>query len=467
MRLLAHEASHVVQQSAAAVSGSRGGAGLVISDPGDSFEHAADQEATRVAALASGGGNRAAKESPGAHPASTESARPSGVVQRKPTEARTGVPPAAGPTTTPPVSAPTAAQASPGGVSRNDVELMGMRLKTRQVSLGVFLNEAKGDVDSIRAYYRSVNSVYTRTYGHYKLCIQQANAQVDSEQKWVNLVAGIAVGVSLGLMSEATLGALATRLAYELLVETATELGEGLLGSALTPQLRTATISDELHPAWKQVQALQQLDQLSSAVLGMAIPGATVYSNAIVLAERLSAELRVAEAGGERRMSDADIRSDYLKLMGFELKGLGMDNALNDVEPKFAALRKGYLGKQAPSDQRCEQDIWIPWIAEQDPNPTYVIIGSILENDVLVNHFVDIGLAARGSRGGRLKANVEKPELEPEAPPDDSTGPTKAPFARLYESPAQQLQLAAAAEVRGLSGYWNDVFLMGGGQKKA
>lgn len=48
MRLLAHEAAHTVQQAAGPVSGRPMAGGVNVSDPGDSFERAADQAAERV-----------------------------------------------------------------------------------------------------------------------------------------------------------------------------------------------------------------------------------------------------------------------------------------------------------------------------------------------------------------------------------------------------------------------------------
>ena len=50
MHLLAHEATHTVQQAAGPVAGTPHAGGVAISDPGDQFEQAADQTAARVMA---------------------------------------------------------------------------------------------------------------------------------------------------------------------------------------------------------------------------------------------------------------------------------------------------------------------------------------------------------------------------------------------------------------------------------
>jgi hypothetical protein len=51
LKLLAHEAAHTVQQAAGPVSGTPTAGGVKVSDPGDSFERAAEQAAERATAV--------------------------------------------------------------------------------------------------------------------------------------------------------------------------------------------------------------------------------------------------------------------------------------------------------------------------------------------------------------------------------------------------------------------------------
>jgi hypothetical protein len=79
LHLLAHEATHTVQQAAGPVAGTPTTGGLTISDPGDSFEQAAGRTADSVAASA-----QAAET--GAHAAPASTAHGGGAaVQRQPT----------------------------------------------------------------------------------------------------------------------------------------------------------------------------------------------------------------------------------------------------------------------------------------------------------------------------------------------------------------------------------------------
>ncbi len=464
MRLLAHEATHTAQQAAAPVMAMHAPGGLVISDPADPLERAADAQAEQVVAAAARPTNEAETDR-ASDPAAPvgDGAHTSGImVQREPDHD------AGGGANTPGVPSfqqanktPTTGAAVKDLPPRNDIELMGMRSKARQIDSTTFITAVQTDIKNIREYFKWVNSVYERSYEHYDLVLKQANAQAETQQVVVDLLFGVALGVAVGALSEVTLGAMAANTAYELLAEVAAEGVEGGLGlgagvTGIKPEIAKAKASDELNPALKKIQALTQLDDLNSAALQMAVTNTFVYTNPIVQAERLSAELRVAEAGGERRLSDDDIRQGYLKLMRFDLQGLRMENTIKETQVKFDALRAAYMGKQAPTDLRTEQDIWIPWLAQQNPVGSWGgLFASIVENKIIANHLVDIGLAARGARGGRLNADISDHDYEK----DYDEGKVDA-------SPGNQIVSGAKAEAPNIPAFWSDVFLMGPGGKK-
>jgi uncharacterized protein DUF4157 len=439
--LLAHELTHVVQQVGSPAAQLAPGETLTVSDPQDTSE----QEAERTAAAFTAGETHAGAQAGSALAATVQPATVARAIQREP--ANTAAPQTAAPTQQP-------------AVSRNDVELLGMRLKMRQIDLAAFLNAAKNDVDNIRAYFKWVTDVYSRCYDHYDLVMKQAKQQADSQQTWIDLISGVATGLAVGLFAEVIVPFEITKKVYQFMGEAASEFAEGLVGQALKTDAPGLNAPLDLNPAFKQLVALQQLDKLNALVLSMATPGAYIFSDPIVMAERLSAELRVAEAGGQRRMTDEEVQQSYLKLMRCEVASLQLELNLKEIEPKFDALRKAYMGKQAPSDQRCEQDIWIPWIARQNPGEEgFWSMGPVLNKEIFLNHFVDIGLAARGARGGRLNADVDIHHASTDYDPDAHATRTV--------STSEELVNGAKALVKDLPAYWNDVFLMGpGGDNK-
>jgi hypothetical protein len=347
--------------------------------------------------------------------------------------------------------------------SEGEVNEIATRLKADQNELETFLTGAKQDVANIREYFKWVNGVYERTFGHYSLVIRQAAARAESQQEWADAAFGFAIGVTVGVLAEASLGAKAADTAFEILVEIGAEGVENLIGvgaskAGLKPEVPRAKIAEELLPAFKQVVALQQLDDLNQTVLALAVPGTFVYTDPLVQATRLASEAHIAHTGGARQMSDDEVRKGVEHLKKFAQASAAARQKLDAAKAKFEALRKAYTGKQAPSDQRCEQDIWIPWIAQQDADGS-LIFGSVLTNKVIANHLVDIGMAARGVRGGRLNADVENSQmmaLPMNADPDAEPLPAKMESTK----PSLQLKLGAAEQEASVRAFWKDVFLM-------
>ncbi|MBB5166961.1 hypothetical protein [Mycobacterium sp. AZCC_0083] len=337
--------------------------------------------------------------------------------------------------------------------SVNDIEILGTKLKTRQLNVSVFTRNATQDINALREYFKWVNAVYRRCYDHYDLVIKQAAAEAQTEQAWLDYASGAAIGIAVGLAAEGVIAAaakagLAAEKSLEAIGEVAGEFIEGGISANVKFDVPVPKIAPELSPALRQVQTLQKLDDLSAAVLPMAT-GSQVYTDAIVGTERISADLRVGEAGGKRRMTDSAIQQEHVKLMRFELASFQSDREVDAVAARFDALRTAYNGKQPPSDMRCEQDIWIPWIAQQSGEAIRnVFITPVLSRPVLANHLVDIGLAARGGAGGRLNADISKSRR---TKPEEITSTLE---------PHQQLIVGARAENPALPQVWRAIFLL-------
>jgi hypothetical protein len=335
-------------------------------------------------------------------------------------------------------------------VPRNEVELMGAQLKMRKVELDELVRDAKKDVENIRAYFAWVTDVYRRCHGHYDLVLSQANAEAESTQKWVDFIFGVATGITVGALAEVTIAAKATELGVELLAEVGAEVVEGGIGALAKPEIQKPTPQKDAAPEFKEIQALKSLDKLNTAVLDMAVPGADVYHEPIVQTERLIADLRVIEAGGTSRMSDTDIREQHLKLMKFSLQSVQLETTVKEAKAKFDALRAKYMAKQAPSDARCEQDIWIPWLANQNIDTFFA---PTLFHEHIRRHLADIGLVGWDSPGGRLNLKVGTADGNP-------FGEPRAPELLEKQNICRNLKSAAAGAAASLPAYWKDVFLM-------
>jgi hypothetical protein len=341
--------------------------------------------------------------------------------------------------------APSPASAAASAAARNEIELLGARLKINQINLTSFLRDANADITNIRAYFKWLNDVYARCYQHYALVIAQAGAEAQTEHAWLDFASGVAIGATVGLISEAAIAGRAAEKALESVTEVAAEFAEGGLGSFANfdvpkPALSADAPALNRSPRWRSwMNSMQPCFPRLSASL---------YLDPIVQSERLTAELRVAEAGGARRMSDADVQEMRLKLMRFEVSSSQSDRVVTTAVAAFDALRRRYKGQQPPSDQRTEHDIWIPWISQQSGAPQLnVFITPVLSRTVLANHLVDIGLAGRGAVGGRLNADISQSRR------------TKPDNIMTTKEPHQQLILGARAEAPAIPPFWAKLLL--------
>lgn len=140
----------------------------------------------------------------------------------------------------------------------------------------------------------------------------------------------------------------------------------------------------------------------------------------------------------------------HLKLMKIELITFSSqsDRQVAAAATTFNELRTRYSSQQPPQDQRCEQDVWIPWIAQQSGEGTRnIFVTHVLNRTVLANHLVDIGLAARGTVGGRLNSDISDSRM---SKPGDIMS---------TREPHQQLIVGARSEAGLLPMYWARMFL--------
>ncbi len=254
----------------------------------------------------------------------------------------------------------------PIAVKAADVEQLGIRLQARQTHLGNFLTQANGDISNIRGYFKWVNDVYVRCYEHYDLVLKQAKKQADTQQAWMDFVSGLVTGLAVGLIFDAIPALEAAQGIYKALSEMGSGSASGVIGTVTKTDAPALAPPIELNPAFKQLQALQQLDKLNTEVLSLAVPGTLVYSNPLVQIERIKAELRVSAAGGQRQLSDDDIQKNLHRSTGLRRRErqTGRGPQAGGVEVRHAAcgiygqagtnrsaLRAGHLD---PMDRQTE-----------------------------------------------------------------------------------------------------------------
>lgn len=280
--------------------------------------------------------------------------------------------------------------------SRGAVENLRNRATGLQDQIGSFIGIGKGQVAQIRSFWAQLNGAYERVYGHYTMVLSQGAAAARKEE----VVANVLIGTGLGIFADITLPATLVNAAVrQVLSEVSPNIAQVPMqfkagGSDAAP------LPDQL-PAFKQLQTVSKLDELQSILLQVADPAPQLLGSLALAAERLIGETRVAQAGGRREMSDAQVKQDYDRLEGALSKLAAIDEPLRQAQSKFDLLGKTFSGLTIPTDREAEQDIWIEWIVAQG-SPPYA-----LNNRVIANHLRDIELSGGASDlpYGRLKVN--------------------------------------------------------------
>lgn len=326
------------------------------------------------------------------------------------------------------------------------------RLDARQKSLNQFLTDSKLDIANIRTHFGFVNGVYKRSFEHHAMVVAQVRAEAETKQAWVDFAFGVGVGVSVGMMGEALIAGKLAESAFELVAEVGAEMVEGAIASRVKPEVPKAVLLPELAPELKQIRSLQILDDLNVAVMEMAVPGTFVFTEPLVQCERLTAELRLIAAGadeGHRKMTDAQITEQFAKITKFDQSSAQADAKLAAAKAAFDKLRAQFFARPPITDEKIEQDIWIPWIGAQAIDTFFA---PTLFNAQIRNHFRDIGLTARlGVAGLGNYDGLFGTEIWPNNP--------STPHERAVVASYTALKAAAAAEARVIPAFWNKVFI--------
>jgi hypothetical protein len=155
-----------------------------------------------------------------------------------------------------------------------------------------------------------------------------------------------------------------------------------------------------MHPAIKQLQGLQQIDRMSTMVLGMGARAPQIYADTAVAAERLVGELRVREANGKREANDQQVTSLADQLRQLDTEAQPLDQQLKEAQAKLDVVRD-MAGRDLPSEPRVEFDLWIVWIAALTDTTGWGPARA-LNNSKLEQHFMDIKFDDEMGLGGRL-----------------------------------------------------------------
>ncbi|MEW5930936.1 MAG: DUF4157 domain-containing protein [Gemmatimonadota bacterium] len=384
-RLVAHELTHVVQQSGAPVQRS-----LTLGPADDAFEREADGVASAVAdgleaGVEHGDDGGTVRMSP-ASSAPLQAPASSPFLLNEPAGRQAAQP-------TAPVPARQGAPADRGAgamPTRAEVEALQGRAVARLQAVTGFVRDARQQVAYLRGFYGRFDAVYQEAYGNYARVVRAARAEAQNQQNWANLLFGVAAGTAVGVLAEVlfpTLLAGAT-LARATVLGAGGNLASGSWGTWLGPQIAGVDLepAEALSPFLQQLQTLRNLDELTGAVLSMVDPGMANLAAVMERSGGVLTELRAAR----RERSDADLAAEWARLRDADAAAAPVEAQVAEASAQFARLREHYKGLDVPSVRWVEQSIWIAWMSTLYPTGFFV-----LDLDEIEYHLADIGVVCQ------------------------------------------------------------------------
>jgi hypothetical protein len=366
-RLVAHELTHVVQQSGAPVQRS-----LTLGPADDAFEREADGVASAVAdgleaGVEHGDEGGTVRRAPAADAAAAGGAREPAPAKRPAT-----------------LKEAFEAAAFPG---RDSVELLHARAVSRFEALTGYVSKAREELGGLRRYFGSFNSNYELAYDRYSKVVGEAREEAQSQQDVANLLFGIAAGTVAGVFLEVAVPAtvIAGTINRAVWLGAAGNAISGGLGTWAGPKIAGADLrpQDALSPTLQQLRAVQQLNELSEAVLDVVDPGAAKLGAVMVRSGAMLAEMRAAR----REWSDERMKKEWAELRRADAELDPVEWNLGWASEKLEELRKHYDGLPVPYAFKLEQDMWLAWMASLKEDDA-----DVLDLDAIEDRLRSIGV---------------------------------------------------------------------------
>jgi hypothetical protein len=251
-------------------------------------------------------------------------------------------------------------------------------------------------VDRTRARMMQFSQEYEAAYEVYADKVREAKTAAENRQEWVDIFAGIAIGVGVGLLAEAIVAEAALTLAQKAvigLVGESVEAGLGAVAKSIIPQVAGQDLEPGgIHPnlmrstMWRTLSTLYR-STAQVQQTGWHLPlllGNTEYA---------LGQWRLLNAGGAADMTRQEVFEMAATLAETNAQMRGLDT---EVDARMGRLDEALARLDTAvvyPPRELEQDIWIVWIAEIPTDKS-----DDLDNDTVEEHLHGIGVLGGGSR---------------------------------------------------------------------
>ncbi len=268
-----------------------------------------------------------------------------------------------------------------------------------QLMLKPFELNAYGSIGFSTAYELKTklmvfNERYSAGYKAYSAVIREARKSAQSKQEWIDILAGIAIGVGVGLLAEALLGAAAVTTVAEMALGVGSEMVEAGVGigvKKIMPKVAGQDLDPTgVHPALVESRIWQKLAELFREI-AIVQHSQSYLGNVMGNIEFALAQFNLIKRG---LPLDSPWTKDDLMTFAASLLELKRTITAIDLSKKINAMRR--IQTQAATykvtqPRKVEQDIWLFWMSSlDDPD--------ILDIDAIEDHLNDIDVLGEASR---------------------------------------------------------------------
>ncbi|HEY6057072.1 MAG TPA: hypothetical protein VIV06_03525, partial [Candidatus Limnocylindrales bacterium] len=210
----------------------------------------------------------------------------------------------------------------------------------------------------------------------------------------VGVICGTAAGLAAAFVLPSTAAGWFSLTIAEAGTAAASSAGQGILSGAIAAAASSATTvagqnisSTGLEPMIQEVAMWKRVSEIYRAGLEMTPLSKASHALSLALAD-LIADVRVFEAGGETKLTEASITSTISKL---ETQEAELTKATTELTTKVSELKALKISVQAidpkaKSVQQVERDIWVMWMSE------LAYDSNILDLDAIEDHIGPKGL---------------------------------------------------------------------------
>jgi hypothetical protein len=228
--------------------------------------------------------------------------------------------------------------------------------------------------------------------------LNSAQQEAQNQQQWTDIVVGVLCGTAAGLAAAfilpSTLAGWFSLTLAEAGTAAASSAGQGVLSGAIALLASRATsvegkaISSEgLEPQFRELAMWRAVANIYRSGLEIGPVSRATHALSVNLSDFL-AEVRVFDAGGESKLTEAKINQSIAAMQQADGQQTGAQDEFTRKLADLKALKTAVaaINPQAKSQQQMERDIWILWMSTLQHN------SNILDLDAIEDHIGPKGL---------------------------------------------------------------------------